>query len=107
MISSLLLLMYVISITSFIAILIFIMSLSLSQSDNSTYQKKTYKLLAALLSCSSPQHSSFVADNLPQLQTLLLGSLSTAGIGSKKVHKLILSIIHYLALNVCHLSSQD
>lgn len=56
------------------------------QSDNSTYQKKAYKLLASVLSCNSSQHSSFISDNLPQLQTLLLGSLSTAGIGSKKVN---------------------
>ncbi|XP_019858475.1 PREDICTED: RRP12-like protein [Amphimedon queenslandica] len=66
-------------------------------SDNSTYQKKAYKLLAALLSCSSPQHSSFVSDNLPQLQTLLLGSLSTAGIGSKKPRlRCLLSIVPHL-----------
>lgn len=50
-----------------------------------TEQKKSYKLLSSMLSCDSPEHSAFVDSNLTRLQELLLGSLSTAGVGSKKV----------------------
>jgi ribosomal RNA-processing protein 12 len=62
-----------------------------------TAQKKSYKLLASILSCNNPDHTLFVSENLSQLQSLLLGSLSTAGLGSKKPRlRCLLYIIPHL-----------
>lgn len=57
----------------------------LQQSGNLAHQKKFYKLLSGILLCDSSEHSLFVEENITRLQKLLLGSLSTAGAGSKKV----------------------
>lgn len=51
---------------------------------NSAMQKNAYSCLECLLSCSSPTHQIFTAEHLDDLRKLLLESLSTASMASKK-----------------------
>ena len=55
------------------------------QSCEKTTQKKAYGCLEAMLSGSSSDHREFQESHLDQLRAVLVESLSTVTVGSKKV----------------------
>ena len=61
------------------------MRVCLRQSGSSSLQKKSYNCLEAMLSASSDEHQIFLKENLEGLRKVLVESLSTATIASKKV----------------------